>query len=120
MCIRDSEDAANMDVESIVKTGGNTAYSKFAYDHVAHIDEDGDKDDSLISKINRLPILNLDQIKYQLTGYSDDPTDDYAQQYSVAQSFAVVSAIFGQENPEQAARTMKNLAQQIVQEGASL
>ena len=33
---------------------------------------------------------------------------------------AVVSAIFGQENPEQAARTMKNLAQQIVQEGASL
>lgn len=88
------EDAANMDVESIVKTGGNTAYSKFAYDHVAHIDEDGDKDDSLISKINRLPILNLDQIKYQLTGYSDDPTDDYAQQYSVAQSFAVVSAIY--------------------------
>ena len=88
------EDAANMDVESIVKTGGNTAYSKFAYDHVAHIDEDEDKDDSLISKINRLPILNLDQIKYQLTGYSDDPTDDYAQQYSVAQSFAVVSAIY--------------------------
>lgn len=86
------EDAANMDVESIVKTGGNTAYSKFAYDHVAHINED--KNDSLVSQVNQLPILNIDQIKYQLMGYSDDPTDEYAQQYSVAQSYAVVSAIY--------------------------
>lgn len=79
----------DIDVESIVKTGGNTAYSKAIYDGVTHIN---DTDSKLISMDDK--ILSKESIEYQLMGYSTEPTDEYAKQYSPLQSFAVVSAIY--------------------------
>ena len=83
------KEVVDIDVESIVKTGGNTAYSRSVYDHVAHIGEEKETLDFADSSL-----LDLDTIACQLKGYSDEPNADYAKQYSVMQSYAVVSAIY--------------------------
>lgn len=82
-------EAFDVDVESIVKTGGNTAYSRSVYQHVAHVGEQKEVTDFVDSSL-----MDTDSISYQLKGYSDDPGTDYAKQYSVLQSYSVVSAIY--------------------------
>lgn len=79
----------DVDVESIVKTGGNTAYSRSVQKHVAHVGEQKELSDFVDGSL-----LDLDTIAYQLRGYSDEPTEDYAKQYTVLQSYAVVSSIY--------------------------
>lgn len=80
----------DMDIESIVKTGGNSSYSRSVYDNVKHTNDDEDK----LFSIAEYTILSPENIDYELRGYSDDPTDEYAKQYSVLQSYAVVSSIY--------------------------
>lgn len=79
----------DVDVESIVKTGGNTAYSRSVYKRVAQIGEEKKSTDFVDGSL-----MDLETINYQLRGYSDDPDIDYAKQYSVLQSYSVVSSIY--------------------------
>jgi hypothetical protein len=82
--------AADMDIQSIVKTGGNSTYSRNVYNNVAKYNSGNDD-----KKTNL--ILDDESIDTYLRGYLDDDDDADAavyDYYTPLQSYAVVSAVY--------------------------
>lgn len=78
----------DLDVEAIVKTGGNKTYSRNIKNRTVAYggDGQGDKKDKYV--------LVDSQIDRYLKGYSGDGSEEFQDTYTPLQSFAVVSAVY--------------------------
>lgn len=83
-------EAGDRDIESVVKTGGNNAYSRNVKNKVAKY---GSKSKDKLQGL----IMSDEEIDSYLTGYSEDNVEDVYDNYTVMQPYAVVSAIYRQQ-----------------------